>query len=136
MAVGPQQSSLLKLLDFSQCECRNEASAESLVSLLKTVAEGKGSQPDQEGGEAPLLASADEDPQLFISLAAPRGTQAKGEAPRVRTPRRAAASAAAAAAAAAGAAAAAAAAAPAGALLLMKDWKPLKGDEALAVNDT
>ncbi|KAL8455011.1 hypothetical protein Emag_001138 [Eimeria magna] len=93
MALGPQQSSLLKQLDFSQCECRNEAAANSLLSLLKSVAEGKGPQADQEG--PPLLASADEDPQLFISLgftspvrltglkiAAPRGAQAAGEAPR------------------------------------------------------
>ncbi|KAL8270743.1 hypothetical protein Esti_005345 [Eimeria stiedai] len=93
MALGAQQSSLLKLLDFSQCECRNEATADSLLSLLKSVAEGKGPHTDQEG--APLLASAHEDPQLFISLgfsvpvrltglriAAPRGAQAAGEAPR------------------------------------------------------
>ncbi|KAL8453047.1 hypothetical protein Emed_001103 [Eimeria media] len=80
MALGPQQGSLLKLLDFSQCECRNEAAANSLQSLLKSVAERKGPQTEQEG--APLLASADEDPQLFISIAAPRGAQAAGEAPR------------------------------------------------------
>lgn len=86
MSVAPPQHSLLKLVDTTQCECRNEAEVNSLLSLFNK---------DTKQGEEALIASAEEDPQLFISLGftvpvrltglrlgAPKGAQVAGEAPR------------------------------------------------------
>ncbi|KAL8428160.1 hypothetical protein Efla_005503 [Eimeria flavescens] len=95
MALSSQQTSLLKLLEESQCECRNEAKANSLLPLLKRTAAAE--EEKQTDTEPPLLASADEDPQLFISLgfsvpvrltglrlAAPRGSLESGKGPPKR----------------------------------------------------
>lgn len=86
MSVAQAQNSLLKLLDLSQCECRNEDAANSLLSLLKRK---------QTEVPPPFLSSDNDDPQLLISLGfslpvrltalrlgAPLGAQAAGEAPR------------------------------------------------------
>ncbi|CDJ47633.1 hypothetical protein, conserved [Eimeria brunetti] len=78
----------MKLLDFSQCECRNEETPNSFVSLLQQ-------QEKQNQESAQTLQSGNEDPQLFISvgfsvpvrltglrLQTPKGAAAAGEAPR------------------------------------------------------
>ncbi|CDI79659.1 Conserved thioredoxin-like protein, related [Eimeria acervulina] len=87
MSSGGAQNSLLKLLDLSQCECRNEAAANSLLGLLQNQ--------EKKTESAAVLESGNEDPQLFISvgfsvpvrltglrLQTPKGAVAAGEAPR------------------------------------------------------
>ncbi|OEH74920.1 conserved thioredoxin-like related protein [Cyclospora cayetanensis] len=79
---------LLTLLELNQCECRNEATPNALLSLLKSQ------KSDSESPDTPLE-SGNEDPQLLISLGfsvpvrltglrlrAPIGAAKAGEAPR------------------------------------------------------
>lgn len=91
MAGSPQHSSLLRLLELSQCECLNEKTPNSLQSLLRRKVD-KGGVGNE---EAILVESSNEDPQLLISLGfsvpvrltslklrAPLGALEAGEAPQ------------------------------------------------------
>lgn len=90
MSGKPPQNSILGLVDTKQCECRNEATANSLLSFLK----GGDKKSGQEATDA-TVSSANADPQLLITLGfsvpvrltglrlrAPKGAHEAGEAPR------------------------------------------------------